>query len=48
MADADRDVEAEIAAFTDQYFKRTRTAVQRYGDVRVTYAVFMDFLCRLD
>jgi nicotinate phosphoribosyltransferase len=41
MADAYSDVEAEISAYTDQYFKRTRAAVQRYGDVRVTYAVFM-------
>jgi len=33
--------EAEIAAWTDVYFKRTRKAVERFGDMRVTYAVFM-------
>ncbi len=33
--------EAEIAALTDQYFKKTRTAVGRYGDKLATYAVFM-------
>lgn len=33
--------EADIAAWTDVYFKRTRKAVERFGDARVTYAVFM-------
>ncbi len=33
--------EAEIAAWTDVYFKRTRKAVERFGDIEVTYAVFM-------
>src|SRR3546814_2350268 len=33
--------EADIAAWTDVYFKRTRKAVERFGDIRVTYAVFM-------
>ncbi len=33
--------EAEIGAWTDQYFRRTRAAVERFGDCRVTYAVFM-------
>jgi nicotinate phosphoribosyltransferase len=33
--------EADIAAWTDVYFKRTRKVVERFGDSRVTYAVFM-------
>ncbi|MEQ8356530.1 MAG: nicotinate phosphoribosyltransferase [Kiloniellaceae bacterium] len=33
--------EADIAAWTDVYFKRTRKAVERFGDTKVTYAVFM-------
>ena len=33
--------EPDIAAWTDVYFKRTRTAVERFGDTEVTYAVFM-------
>jgi nicotinate phosphoribosyltransferase len=33
--------EADIAAWTDVYFKRTRKAVERFGDMKVTYAVFM-------
>jgi nicotinate phosphoribosyltransferase len=33
--------EADIAAWTDVYFKRTRKAVERFGDAKVTYAVFM-------
>jgi nicotinate phosphoribosyltransferase len=32
---------ADIAARTDAYFNRTRGIVQRYGDKRVTYAVFL-------
>ncbi len=35
------DIEAEIAARTDHYFKRTKAVVQRYGDCEVTYTVFM-------
>jgi len=31
----------DIAARTDAYFNRTRAVVQRFGDKRVTYAVFM-------
>jgi nicotinate phosphoribosyltransferase len=31
----------EIADWTDQYFLRTKQTVQRFGDVKVTYAVFM-------
>ncbi|HWA45606.1 MAG TPA: nicotinate phosphoribosyltransferase [Hypericibacter adhaerens] len=31
----------EIAAWTDQYFVRTKEVVRRFGDRRVTYAVFM-------
>ncbi len=32
---------ADIAARTDSYFNRTRAIVARFGDKRVTYAVFM-------
>jgi nicotinate phosphoribosyltransferase len=32
---------ADIAARTDSYFNRTRKIVARFGDKRVTYAVFM-------
>jgi nicotinate phosphoribosyltransferase len=31
----------EIARRTDSYFSRTRAIVERFGDVEVTYAVFM-------
>ena len=30
-----------IAARTDAYFNRTRTIIERFGDVRVTYALFL-------
>ncbi|MFA5123252.1 nicotinate phosphoribosyltransferase [Zavarzinia sp.] len=33
--------DASIAALTDAYFKRTRAIVEMFGDVEVTYAVFM-------
>ena len=33
--------ETDISAWTDVYFKRTRRAVERFGDIRATYAVFM-------
>jgi nicotinate phosphoribosyltransferase len=33
--------DAEIAARTDAYFNRTRDIVTRFGDKRVTYAVFL-------
>jgi nicotinate phosphoribosyltransferase len=35
------DLVADIAAQTDSYFNRTRKIVARFGDKRVTYAVFM-------
>ncbi len=35
------DLAADIAARTDSYFNRTRRIVARFGDKRVTYAVFM-------
>jgi len=35
------DLEGEIKRWTDQYFNKARTIVQRNGDTRVTYAVFM-------
>ena len=35
------DLAADIAARTDSYFNRTRDIVARFGDKRVTYAVFM-------
>jgi nicotinate phosphoribosyltransferase len=31
----------EVARFTDHYFLRTRAIVEKFGDKRVTYAVFM-------
>ncbi|HYM30301.1 MAG TPA: hypothetical protein VEU47_03315 [Candidatus Cybelea sp.] len=40
-AGAEHDIEGHIAAWTDHYFRRTRAVVGRYGDKRVTYAVFM-------
>jgi nicotinate phosphoribosyltransferase len=33
--------DASIAARTDSYFNRTKAVVQRFGDCRVTYAVFL-------
>lgn len=33
--------EAAIAAHTDAYFNRTRAIVRKFGDARVTYAVFL-------
>jgi nicotinate phosphoribosyltransferase len=36
-----RDLMADIAARTDSYFNRTKQVVARFGDKRVTYAVFM-------
>ncbi len=35
------DLNADIAARTDVYFNRTRAVVERFGDRRVTYAVFL-------
>lgn len=35
------DIEREISSQTDHYFKRTKEAVRRHGDVEATYAVFM-------
>ncbi len=35
------DLESQIGRETDHYFRRTKATVERYGDVRVTYAVFM-------
>ena len=36
-----RAFDDDIAARTDSYFNRTRRIVARFGDKRVTYAVFM-------
>jgi nicotinate phosphoribosyltransferase len=33
--------DAVIASRTDAYFNRTRAIVRRFGDARVTYAVFL-------
>ena len=41
MPDFKPDLDADIAARTDSYFNRTRRIVARFGDKRVTYAVFM-------
>ena len=35
------DLAADIAARTDTYFNRTKTIAARFGDKRVTYAVFL-------
>jgi len=40
-ADARAALDTAIAARTDAYFNRTRQIVQRFGDSRVTYAVFL-------
>ena len=34
-------IEADVAVRTDAYFARTRDVVRRFGDKRVTYAVFL-------
>ena len=31
----------DISSWTDKYFTRTKEIVVKYGDVRVTYAVFI-------
>src|SRR5687767_9755830 len=31
----------EVGRYTDKYFSKTREIVERFGDVEVTYAVFM-------
>ena len=31
----------DVARWTDTYFSRTKAVVGKFGDVRVTYAVFM-------
>jgi len=36
-----RDLSADIAARADSYFNRTRQIAARFGDKRVTYAVFL-------
>ena len=33
--------EEDIAAWSDHYFLRTKKAVQKFGEARVTYAIFM-------
>ena len=35
------DMDQEIDAWTDQYFRKTRATIQRFGDTHVTYAIFM-------
>jgi len=37
----DGDVGADITARTDSYFNRTKEIVARFGDKRVTYALFL-------
>ena len=39
--DAPLPLSADIAARTDVYFNRTREVVEKFGDRRVTYAVFL-------
>jgi len=31
----------EVERFTDHYFNRTKQVIGRFGDSRVTYAIFM-------
>jgi len=33
--------EEHVSAWTDKYFKRTREIVEKFGDAKVTYALFM-------
>ena len=40
-APAPSPLEAALAAHTDSYFLKTKAIVERFGDRRVTYAVFM-------
>ncbi|MDA1089823.1 MAG: nicotinate phosphoribosyltransferase [Proteobacteria bacterium] len=37
----ERTLEDDITGWCDQYFLKTKTVVERFGDVAVTYAVFM-------
>jgi nicotinate phosphoribosyltransferase len=39
--DASASLAADIAARVDSYFNRTKTIAMRFGDMRVTYAVFL-------
>jgi len=41
MADDPTGIQADISARTDSYFNRTRRIVGQFGDVTVTYAVFL-------
>jgi nicotinate phosphoribosyltransferase len=41
MSKRDEDLGADITARTDSYFNRTKQIVSRYGDKRVTYALFL-------
>jgi nicotinate phosphoribosyltransferase len=41
MASGASPRDEEIAARTDVYFSRTRAIVERFGDIEVTYAVFL-------
>ncbi|MCG8696110.1 MAG: hypothetical protein MI806_33250, partial [Minwuiales bacterium] len=34
-------IERDIARRTDQYFRKTKRIVEKFGDERVTYAIFM-------
>ncbi|MCF3947633.1 nicotinate phosphoribosyltransferase [Acidiphilium sp. AL] len=41
LAERASDLDAGIAARTDAYFNRTKSIVARFGDSRVTYALFL-------
>ena len=41
VAHATLDLDADIEARTDAYFNRTRAVVERFGDMEVTYAIFL-------
>ena len=41
MSGSPDEIENQVSEQTDQYFKRTRSVVESYGDINVTYAFFM-------
>ena len=41
MLPLDGPRDREVARYTDHYFTRTRKAIARFGDARVTYALFL-------
>ncbi len=41
MSDTLTPTAADVPRYTDRYFARTRETIARFGDARVTYAIFM-------